>query len=102
MSINIKEILGELGITELSKSTSTGNKWFGESSDIITSFSPVDGKKIADTHASSEEDLELVVRTAQEAFKYWRKVPAPKRGEIVRLWGERLRELKHDESSLKI
>lgn len=59
-------------------------------------FSPIDGSLIArleETTAAEESDL---IEAASEAFKVWRDVPAPRRGELVRLWGEELRILKAD------
>ena len=58
------------------------------------SYSPVDGKLIGTVTATSKADYEKVIKTAQKAFKEWRLVPAPKRGEIVRQYGEALREHK--------
>ncbi len=50
--------------------------------------------KIAKIKNASVDDYETIVKTAQAAFKVWRKVPAPKRGEIVRQIGLKLREYK--------
>jgi aldehyde dehydrogenase (NAD+) len=70
-------------------------KWYGsKSDDKIDVISPVDGKHIAYVYQASEEDYETVVKVAHEAFLQWRKIPAPKRGEIVRLVGLKLREYK--------
>lgn len=75
--------------------TSTGQDWFGSGA-YITSFSPVDGKIIGEVSTTTHEEYEIVVTKAQEAFKQWRLVPAPKRGEIVRQLGEKLRQYKED------
>ena len=75
--------------------TSTGQDWFG-SGEYITSFSPVDGKIIGEVSTTTREEYEMVVTKAQDAFKQWRLVPAPKRGEIVRQLGEKLRQYKED------
>jgi aldehyde dehydrogenase (NAD+) len=90
-----KKILDVLGIKAENFGSSTGLKW-GKTSNqgMLEIHSPVDGKLIAKVHQASEADFENVVKTAQEAFKYWRKVPAPKRGEIVRQIGLKLREFK--------
>ena len=61
---------------------------------MISSYSPVDGKLIGKVTTTSREDYDRVIDTAQAAFKEWRKVPAPQRGEIVRQFGNKLRELK--------
>jgi aldehyde dehydrogenase (NAD+) len=61
---------------------------------MISSYSPVDGKLIGKVTITSREDYDRVIDTAQTAYKEWRKVPAPQRGEIVRQFGNKLRELK--------
>jgi aldehyde dehydrogenase (NAD+) len=89
------DFLKELGIKEENLGASTGLKWYGsKSDDKIDVISPVDGKHIAYVYQASEEDYETVVKVAHEAFLQWRKIPAPKRGEIVRLVGLKLREYK--------
>jgi len=89
------EFLKELGIKEVNYGASTGTKWF-ETTDAgeLDVHSPVDGKFIAKVYLCSEEDYDKVVDQANEAFKYWRTVPAPKRGEIVRQIGNELRKYK--------
>lgn len=73
---------------------STGTKWIKGSGSVISSFSPVDGKEIAQVNMASQKNYNQVIQTAQEAFKIWRKIPAPKRGEIIRQTGVALRENK--------
>ncbi len=89
----IQEALQQLGIKESNYGTSTGSKYFG-SGDTLSSYSPVDGGLIGKVTGTSKEDYEKVINTASEAFKSWRQMPAPQRGEIVRQFGEKLRELK--------
>ena len=89
----IESALEKLGVNQLNKGTSTGRNWFSEG-DMISSYSPVDGKLIGKVTTTSREDYDRVIDTAQAAFKEWRKVPAPQRGEIVRQFGNKLRELK--------
>ncbi len=90
----IQEILSQLGINEVNNGASTGDKWFKTRGERIDSFSPVDGKLIASINAATEADYEAVILKAQEAFKEWRLVPAPKRGEIVRQLAEKIRYYK--------
>ena len=92
-TINIKETLQALNIKDNNSGTSTGSQWFS-SKNTIASFSPVDGCKIGTVSETTVEQYENVMITASEAFKTWRILPAPQRGEIVRQFGERLRELK--------
>ncbi len=64
------------------------------SGEIIESFSPVDGALIGKVKGTSQNDYEKVIETATKAFHIWRLKPAPQRGEIVRQFGDKLRQLK--------
>ena len=75
----------------LNEGTSTGNNHFSNG-DIIESYSPVDGQLIGKVKTTTAEDYEKVMQTATEAFKTFKLMPAPKRGEIVRQFGEKLRK----------
>ena len=90
----IKEALQALGITEINEGVSTGTSWLPGAGDPVGSFSPVDGKLISKVHFATGEQYHQVVETAARAFKSWRNVPAPKRGETVRQVGEELRKYK--------
>ena len=89
----IEKALNKLGVKDLNQGTSTGSNFFGNGG-VIESFSPVDGNLIAKITTTTKDDFEKVMETAQSAFKTWRLKPAPLRGEIVRQFGEKLRELK--------
>src|SRR5690606_23228777 len=73
---------------------STGGYWFNTRGTQIDSVSPVDGKVIASVLSATEAEYEAVILKAQEAFKVWRMVPAPKRGEVIRQLAEKIREKK--------
>jgi L-aminoadipate-semialdehyde dehydrogenase len=89
------DFLKELGIKDKNFGASTGLKWFeGTSEGELKIYSPTDGKYIASVYQTSQEDYEKLMTTAEEAFKYWRTVPAPQRGEIVRQVGQELRKYK--------
>lgn len=91
----LADVLQQLGIKEVNPAYSTGLSWGGqENRSTRTITSPADGSPIATVNMATAEDYEQVVQQAQEAFKVWRKVTAPKRGEIVRQIGEKLREHK--------
>lgn len=92
-AIDIAPALKALGIDSHNHGVSTGLEQFGNG-DKITSMSPVDGSTIASVSSATKDDYETVIAKAESAFKYWRNVPAPKRGEIVRQYGEKLREYK--------
>jgi aldehyde dehydrogenase (NAD+) len=88
--------LEALGLASTNSGVFTGlQHWKGNGSSL-DSVSPVDGKVIASTHYAPADDYDKVVSTAEAAFKLWSKMPAPKRGEIVRLIGEELRKHKDD------
>jgi len=89
------QLLEQLGLETQNAGMSTGTNW-GTTRDggEIQSVSPIDGKPIASVFKSSRDDYERMMSTAMEAFHTWRNVPAPKRGEIVRQIGLRLREYK--------
>ena len=91
--MNIENSLKKLGLSAHNIGTSTGNNYFSNG-DPISSFSPVDGKEIGTVSTTTFEDYNKVIESAQSAFTYWRTVPAPQRGEIVRQFGNKLRELK--------
>jgi len=90
------EFLKVLGINEENFGASTGLKWLQtKDQGVLNIVSPTDGKHIAKVYQCSEKDYEEVVSKAHEAFLYWRKIPAPKRGEVVRQIGNKLREYKN-------
>ncbi|MFM2279805.1 MAG: hypothetical protein RLZZ444_2036, partial [Pseudomonadota bacterium] len=62
----------------------------------MASFSPVSGEQIGALKTVSAADAAKVIEKADKAFRAWRLVPAPKRGELVRLLGEELRAAKAD------
>lgn len=90
----IQEALSTLGVKKKNPGTSTGTKWIRSAGAVIESYSPVDGKLIGSVAATDKKAYEQVVATAAEAFKAWRKWPAPRRGEVVRQIGEALRRYK--------
>ena len=89
----IDKALKILGVEGVNEGTSTGSNNFS-SGDTIASFSPVDGQLIGKVKTTTQEDYEKVMDRATSAFKTWRTMPAPQRGEIVRQFGEKLREKK--------
>ncbi|MHB8529119.1 MAG: L-piperidine-6-carboxylate dehydrogenase, partial [Caulobacteraceae bacterium] len=58
--------------------------------------SPITGEVIAEVHDTTQAEAASTIEKAHEAFLAWRKVPAPRRGELVRLLGEELRAAKAD------
>jgi len=88
--------LKALGIQSHNSGVSTGVNWLTGAGNGIESFSPVDGALIAGCISASREEYEVIMQTAEKAFREWRMWPAPKRGEVVRQLGDKLREHKQD------
>ena len=90
----VAEIFPRLGL----KATNAGvfaGEWFG-SGPVIEKRSPIDGSVLGRVTTATHADLERAIGAAQRAFLAWRDVPAPKRGEVVRRYGEALRIHKRD------
>jgi aldehyde dehydrogenase (NAD+) len=90
----IQEALKELGIDSLNNGLCTGTQWVNTHGDILTSYSPADGKEIAQIKLATLDDYNTAIVKAKAAFIEWRKIPSPKRGEIVRQIGLELRKYK--------
>jgi aldehyde dehydrogenase (NAD+) len=92
--MDIANFLTELGIKSENSGVSTGREWMSGKGGLLSSYSPTDGKLIATCTAASIDEYEAAIAKAEEAFKVWRNVPAPKRGEIVRQMGDAFRKHK--------
>ncbi len=90
----IQDVLDTLGVKQMNSGAAVGTQWFNTTGEEIKSYSPVDGAYIGSVTAASEAEYEATIIKLQDAFKEWRMLPAPKRGEIVRQFGEALREVK--------
>jgi aldehyde dehydrogenase (NAD+) len=84
-----------LGLSAKNCGTYGGSKTF-DSNTLLTSISPVDGLEIGAVSETDSKSYDEVIKLSQSAFQEWRKWPAPKRGEIVRQFGDELR--KHKDS----
>ena len=93
-TFGIEEVLKKLGIKKINYGASTGTNHINTTGAKLDSFSPVDGQFIGRINIATPADYEHVMKTAEEAFIVWRLTPAPKRGEIVRQIGDKLREYK--------
>ena len=91
--MNIQETLSKLAVEPTQKGCSTGSLWYGSGVEI-KSYSPVNGVALGSVVSASVEEYERIVEQAEYAFEEFRKIPAPKRGELVRQFGEKLRENK--------
>jgi aldehyde dehydrogenase (NAD+) len=91
----MKDILKTLGIKETNKGTSSGQQFTStDSSEMITSFSPIDNSKIAGVTVTTRQEYDKLADQAVDAFRTWRMTPAPRRGDIVRQIGDALRKYK--------
>jgi aldehyde dehydrogenase (NAD+) len=91
----IDKSLSNLGIQHENLGVSSGGKYFANG-DLLESFSPTDGKLIAKITTANSADYDQVVETAKKTYLEFRQIPAPKRGELVRQFGLKLREYKDD------
>ncbi len=80
--------------------SAVGSEWRATSGKPLIVKSPIDGRVLAEIATATPRDVESVIEAASEAFKIWRNVPAPRRGEFVRRVGEKLRERKSDLATL--
>ena len=96
------EFLKKLGIDEFNSGACYGLNEWSETTDkgVLESFNPANGELIASVYGASEADYERMMEKAQAVFAEWRAVPAPKRGEAVRLCTEALRRNKDALGSL--
>src|SRR3989338_6474051 len=82
-------LLKKLGINAVNKSANYGVDGRSDGG-MITSFNPATGKAIADAQCCTGRDIDRVVTNSAKTFYEWRQVPAPKRGEMLRLIAEEL------------
>ncbi len=89
----ITDTLKALNLHDVNPGTWSGSHGWSKqtSGGLIDSINPATGQRLAQVRGATADDYEHVLSAAVEAAKQWRQVPAPKRGEIVRLMGEELR-----------
>jgi len=92
--LDMNTVLENLKLTGIQNGASTGVDWIKTSGEVLKSTSPIDGKLIGSIKQATAQDYEKVIKIASKAFVEWRKIPAPKRGEVVRQIGDALRENK--------
>ncbi len=91
---SIAALLKKLGLRENNPGVFCG-EWLG-SGPLLKSISPIDGKVLARVRTATAADYEKTIQSAQAAFENWRNIPAPKRGEVIRQFGNALRAAKKD------
>lgn len=88
------DFLKKLKLNQKNPGSWTGQKSTSNSLEYLDSYSPVDGEFIGSVSRTSQAEYDDIIEKAQKAFIYWRSVPSPKRGEIVRQIGDELRNHK--------
>jgi len=96
--MNTEHILRTLGIDDSNLGGFAG-EWVGSGPEIEV-FTPIDGGRLGTVREVTEAEYDEIVDRAHAAFLEWRKLPAPKRGEVVRQLGNRLREVKSELGAL--
>ena len=92
----VREIFPKLGLSQ--RAANHGAFWgqWGGGGPVLKKYTPIDGSLLATVREASPADYKRVVTSADAAFQSWRELPAPKRGEVVRQYGNALRELKRE------
>ncbi|TXH22828.1 MAG: aldehyde dehydrogenase family protein [Chitinophagaceae bacterium] len=90
----LEDIFKEFNFQSNNYGAHDGLQYIATHGEKIQSYSPVDGKLLASVILADEKDYHAIIQKSEEAFKTWRLVPAPRRGEIVRQIGDALRENK--------
>ena len=86
-------LLAKLGIDNVQSGASAGD-WLETTGDELASTNPANGETLHTVRLVRKPDCQLVLAQALERFEEWRMRPAPLRGEVVRVLGERLRQYK--------
>ena len=95
-------VLDELGLTMVNSGGCSGpGRWVSTTTEgVLESVNPATGQVLAQVNLCSADDYDTLIAESYQAFQVWRNVPAPKRGEVVRLIGEALRVKKDALGSL--
>lgn len=96
------DFLHKLGLKDINPGTCFDhNQWSeDQSAGLIESYNPATGELLGKVYSASETDYQQIIEQAQKVAKQWRVIPAPRRGEAVRLVGEALRQHKDALGSL--
>ncbi len=96
------DFLKKLGLEKQNSGTCCGDgEWLqSSSSKPLISYNPATGEEIATVTGCNNNQYDHVIAKSMGAFAQWRQMPAPKRGELVRLIGEKLRQNKDELGSL--
>jgi aldehyde dehydrogenase (NAD+) len=96
MNAPFQSALKKLGLERGDRSVAIGADWRRGEGETYSVRSPIDGSVLAEMRFASSAQAEAAIEAATDAFRSWRSVPAPVRGELVRRFGERLRARKEE------
>ena len=96
MDSSLRQSLDRMGVPREILATATGGQWLPGRGTSLQVSSPIDGSCLADFSIATSQDVSRSIHAAAEAFRAWRTVPAPRRGEFVRQIGQKLRKHKSD------
>jgi aldehyde dehydrogenase (NAD+) len=100
MPADVAKILKNLDLEAVNPGVWSPTLGWGGKGKTFASMNPATGKPIAEIRGASADEYDQLMRDAEDAFRAWREVPAPRRGEVVRLIGNTLREHKDALGSL--
>ena len=100
MNKSVQKALANLGANPSLVGFAVGDQWQAGAGDILEVRSPIDGSELASLTMASAEQADSAIDAASSAFREWRSVPAPLRGEFVRQFGVELRKHKEDLATL--
>ncbi len=90
------DVLARLSISPDASGVAIGGDWRAGRGPVMPARSPIDGARIASIRSASIDEVDAAIAASETAFAAWRNVPAPKRGELVRRIGERVRARKSE------
>ena len=96
MNASVREAMSRLGAPGPLRGVSIGSQWLDGDGAMLTSRSPIDGSTLAEFASADAAQVTAATQAADDAFRTWRDVPAPVRGQFVRQFGEQLRRHKSD------
>jgi aldehyde dehydrogenase (NAD+) len=99
MTMDRTEVFARLGLEESNSGVYAGG-WLPGAGREIESINPATGEVLATVRRASHDEYEQVIQTSVDTFAEWRMLPAPRRGEYVRLLGNALREKKEPLAAL--
>ncbi len=92
----LTDALNRMGVSATPLAVAGGGAWHEGRGAVLTVRSPIDGSELASFSQAAPEQVAAIVVDACTAFSQWRSVPAPQRGQLIRRYGELLREHQQD------